>query len=359
VVKEFILSKLDTYFKVQCSNDKNGNYTFKKLEDALEYPFIRFGNQYFIPSISIDIDTTSDYELVIARNGLPEPTLVVKTTKGVHIHWFLQHRIKTSNRAQVTKLNIIIKHLQGLFGADTHATTGSSGRIWRNPLKHPSIFSGKVCSFSEFIIPEKEKNQNESIKLVGKTKYKKTLSMDFTKIAEGSRNSELFNYGSAYAYTTGVTNVLDELTRKNSLLTNPLSLLEVKRIASSIEVFMTTKYRKGNYQTSERTIEFNRKVAKNQADKKFVELLNKSLSLFITPVYNISIVSIRKGAEKLKTSKDSFSKYKIKLISKIKEILSANCDTIKAWFKFIEANMYVPLPLIGSRNSNILVINTG
>jgi hypothetical protein len=327
-VKRLLLEKLDSYFKVQCSPNKGDNYKFLVLEEALEENFLRFGNKFFIPAVSIDIDFKSDVLKVISDNNLPEPTFIVETQKGTHIHWFLDNPIKTSNIKQLNKLKHIIRYLQGLFGADINATTGASGRIWRNPLKHTSVFSEKVVRFSEFILPEYEVELKKS---VGGSKYAQQLFIDFNKIPEGERNSTLFQYGSAFAYTTGTVNITNDLLAKNSIFSKPLGHSEVLKIAHSINTFMATKYRKGNYKTSERTIQFNQRVAQRQADKKFDELYNKVCSN-LAPLYSVTKITSRKAAEMWGISKNTFTKYKSKLIEKLKNIKTL----IKAPLKFID-----------------------
>ena len=55
---QIILEKLtdQTGRKIQCGYDKGSTPAFLSYEEAIETPFIRFGNAYFIPSLSIDID---------------------------------------------------------------------------------------------------------------------------------------------------------------------------------------------------------------------------------------------------------------------------------------------------------------
>jgi hypothetical protein len=319
-VTTFLLTYLDKYHKIQCSNVKTDKYTFKKAEEALEFNFIRFGNSYFIPAISVDIDFKSDVYKIIDDNHLPEPTFVVRTDRGTHLHWFLEVPINTANKFQLKYLNNLIQHLQGLFGGDRYATTGSSGRIWRNPIKFPHIFSGKLISFSEFTLPEKVKVEHDAVKYTGRGKYKKILSIDFTKIVEGTRHQTLFEYGSAYAYTTGVTNPLLEIEAKNALMNNPLPITEVQSIGSSIDKFMTTRYKKGTYNSSQKTIEFNRKIAKVQSDKKLAEIVNKIL-ISIAPITLTKTLTARKAAEVLKISKNTWTKYAKVLLSTVKESL--------------------------------------
>lgn len=322
-MKEFLESKLDRYFKIQCSNEKTGNYTFKPIEAALEYNFLRFGNKYFIPAVSIDIDTGIFPQEAMDKLNLPTPTLIVKTTKGFHIHWFLKNPIKTSNSKQLRLLSETLKFLQESLGGDKFATTGSSGRIWRNPLKHPTTFSGKDYNFSEifdlpFVKEQLPKRYSSKVKL----NYSDILSKDFSNIVQGSRHSTLFDYARAFAYTTGCLDIFEEIEKKNQLLPSPLPKSEVKSIATSVKTFMNTKYNvEDTYKASERRIEFNRRVAKGQEKKKLHELAT-NLFKFFAPLQVLKNSTIREGSALLKTSKNTFTKHRDALLAYIKEIFS-------------------------------------
>jgi hypothetical protein len=353
---KFLLTYLDKYHKIQCSNIKTDKYTFKKAEEALEFNFIRFGNSYFIPAISIDIDFKSDIYRIIYDNNLPEPTFVVHTDRGTHIHWFLEVPISTANKFQLNYLNNLINYLQGLFGGDKYATTRSAGRIWRNPIKFPHIFSGNLVSFSEFTLPKKEKVQQIDTQYTSRNKYKKILNIDFTSVIEGTRHHTLFEYGRAYAYTTGITNPHAEIEAKNALMPNPLSTIEVKSIGNSIDKFMTTKYKKSTYNSSQKTVEFNRKIAKVQSDKKLTEIVNKIL-ISISPITLAKNLTARKAAKVLNISKNTWTKYAKVLISSIKESLL----TIKAPLRYlpISTNLYVErsIPMYNTIYSSSIVLN--
>jgi hypothetical protein len=340
--REFLINKLDTVFKVQCSDSKTGDYTYKKIDEALEHNFLRFGNSYFIPAVSIDIDNSQDILIndIIKTNKLPDPTFVVETSRGYHIHWFLSNPIKTSNVKQLRKLRETLLYLQKLFGADKFATTTSSGRVWRNPIKHSNAFTDTTVELNDlFTTPELPKNTREFTKSINR--YKKFLNTDFSKVLEGERNTTLFDYGRAYAYTTGVINVFDELCTKNDTLLNPLPISEVTNIASSIEIFMSTKYKKGAHTTSEATIAFNRRVAAQQADKKVLVIFEKSLKLLTIPIIAVQRLSARKGAEVFKISKDTFLKHKKIVLKKLVSYFKSLVKTINKWVELQTTNFKV------------------
>lgn len=318
--RKFLLDYLDKYLKVQCSNIKTGNYTFKPINEALEYKFIRFGNAYFIPAISIDIDTKTDIQAVIDAHNLPTPNFVVETDKGTHVHFFLTVPVNTANTKQLKAFVITLKYIQSLFGADKFATTLTAGRVFRNPLLHPHTFSEKTISLSEISVPKPFIKEYKKTRLKGRTKYSEILSTDFSTIQEGHRHMTMFRYASAYCYSTGLIGILSILEEKNAQMPNPLSDKELVSISKSVDTFMETKYKKGIYSCPEHIKEHNRKVAKTNADKKLAYIVQKVLQYF-APLEFIKKTSARKAAEILGINKDTWTKYRKILPELIKNLL--------------------------------------
>lgn len=336
-LEKFLLQHLDTYFKVQCSNSKSSGYKYEPIDKALVYNFIRFGNKFFIPAISVDIDNAEYPTQKIKELNLPEPTLVVETTRGYHIHWFLTNPIKTSNTRQLKMLNSSLSVLQEALGGDKYATTGNSGRVWRNPLQHTHYFSGKTYNFSEIhkISNEEKKKEPQKYKKT-KISYGEYLTLDFSKIYTGSRHMSLFNYGRAFAYTTGMPDILQQLEEKNAEMPNPLPKNEVKSIAKSIKDFMETKYMSGSlYTSSQSRIKFNQRVAKGQEKKKLLELSSKLLNFF-APLQVIKKSTVRQASALLGTSKSTWSKHKAELLRIIMELFNTKLVFFKNTDNFLE-----------------------
>jgi hypothetical protein len=326
-IKELMPKLLDTSSrKIQCSNEKTVPSVFKSYDEALEYNFVRFGNKYFIPAISIDIDDHQSFKKVssvLKENKLPTPNIIVKTSKGLHIHWILLNPIKTSSMAQLSLYQNIADELVKLFGSDSHAMPKNSGRMFRNPLKHQTTFlTVNEADLSDFahIIPKKEKVTADNKVRSRALRYK---IPDFTTITEGGRNQALFDYGryTAYRYGNrdGLQNAVEAAIKyANDLLPEPLSTTETLQIATSITRFITTRYNKRT--ANNRTIEFNRKLANKQAEIKKNELLKKWAGIGILTIKKLASVSNREGGRILKVHKNTFAKHKEFLIATIKKI---------------------------------------
>jgi len=323
-----MLKILDTYFKrIQCSNEKNVPSVFKTAEESLEYNFVRFGNKYFIPAISIDIDNHKDLKKissVLKSNKLPTPNFIVETTKGLHIHWILDNPIRTTNMSQLLFYQNIANELITLFDSDKNAMPKRSGRMFRNPLLHPTtFFTNSLTQLKDFahIIPKKEKVVS---KFTDKKKSLRYKVPDFATIKEGGRNQALFDYGRHVAYRhgakDGLRNVVEAaLEYANRQLPEPLPLDEVDTIATSITRFVTTYYNKRT--KNPRTIEFNRKLARKQEELKQNELLKKWAAVGIVTIKKIRSISMREGGRIFGVHKNTFSKHKDHLISAIMSIL--------------------------------------
>ncbi len=325
-IKALMPKLLDTSTrKIQCSNEKNIPSVFKSYDEALEYNFVRFGNKYFIPAISIDIDNHQDIRKVssvLKSNKLPTPNIVVKTSKGLHIHWVLDKPIKTTSVPPLLFYQSIANELIKLFDSDKNAMPKRSGRMFRNPLLHSTTyFTSNEVSLSDFkhIIPKHSSNENK----VEKRKVLRYKVPDFSKIEKGGRNQALFDYGRHVAYRhgakEGLQNVVEAaINSANRKLSEPLPVDETATIVSSITRFVETYYIKRT--KNPKTIEFNRKLAKRQEELKQNELLKKWAAVGILTVKKLRRVSLREGGRILGVHKNTFSKHKEFLINAIKNL---------------------------------------
>lgn len=313
--------------KIQCSRDKGESSVYLPLEEAKKLPFFRFGNAYFIPAISIDIDNHKNTKLVgetIKKLGLPLPTVIVETTKGLHIHWFLDMIIPTKSFAALRLYQTIADALIKAFDSDKNAMPKQSGRMFRNPLLHKhTYFTDTLYTLDDFkhIIPKVEKS------LETNTPRKKLQlrysAPDFRKVDIGDRNTVLFDYGRHIAYSKGTVEGLDQLLttameKANSMFVEPLTPSEVFKIVGSITRFMRTRYAK--HTRNRRTIEFNRKLNEAKSKLKQNELVSKWAGLGIVSVKKLMNMSDRAGGRLFGISKNTFKKHKEMLLGVIKNL---------------------------------------
>ena len=289
-------------------------------------PFIRFGNQHFIPAVSIDIDKHQNPKIIsaiIQQNGLPTPNFLVYTSKGLHIHWVLEHVVPTKSYAALKLYQMIADELIKVFDSDKNAMPKQSGRMFRNPLLHKTvIFTDKRYTLDDFkhIIKEPDEKTKEIHRQKMKLRYQVP---NFKQVGEGERNNTLFDYGRYIAYSKGNVDNLDSiltaaLDNANAQFSKRLPPQEVARIVQSIVRFMRNRYAK--HTRNKRTIEFNRNLAKRQYELKQNELLKKWVGLGIVPLKMLKTMSDRAGGRLFGISKNTFKKHKAELIEIIKNL---------------------------------------
>jgi len=292
----------------------------------LGYKFLRFGNAHFIPAISVDIDNHQDMGVVskiISKNKLPTPNFIVKTSKGLHIHWVLANAISTKHYASIRLYQEVVESIIKVFDSDTHAMPKNSGRMFRNPLVHPTtFFTSKLHSLSDFVhlLPTKEETSTTPVARRSTRGYKVP---NFATISEGSRNSTLFDYGRHIAYRYGnkiglKKTLTSVLMSANKSLPTPLPVAEVNSIVSSIYTFMQKRYVGST--TNSKVVVFNRKLAARQSKLKQVELLKTWVSLGIVSIKLLKMMSFREGGRVFKVSPQTFKKHKDSLIEAFKSL---------------------------------------
>ena len=316
--------------KILCSECKNSDYMYKNLEEAYNNKFIRFGNQYFIPSISLDIDYLIDNEIILQLckdNNIPYPTIIVETDKGEHLHWVLNNPIKVTNNNQLTMYKHILLELNNIFKSDNNALNINKPRVWRNPLLHTSFIFNGFISLVDFPNVNNYKAPKLNKMSLCKDSIKNLINYDISKVKIGARNTTLFNLGRKYAYTifSNTNNFKYDLTlfltKKNKELSSPLTDSELNSIINSISNWVTNNFVK--YKSKKRS-EYNKKLAKN----KQLKILNKFLDFITTntiiTLKHIFSLSGRKGAKLLGMSYQTFLNYKNKLKSILLDFLKKN-----------------------------------
>ena len=266
---------------VQCSNEKSGRYKLgiPKFIAIRNYTFIQFSHPKKWHWLSVDIDDRNTYKTfddIIARCkelGLPLPSLVVKTTKGWHIHWYLDEALWRNNKLHTRWRKEIQYRLNQAFGGDKHA----AGWIFRNPFKHEYMTSLDVYTISDFEFLYSLKEAKKALRATKQVKKIKKLKkfFDFTKVKKGSRNNTLLTYIRTFMFRNfeGLTlkNFIMEGLRVNSLMPEPLKEDEVRATVRSAYDFVSEHYNP-DYKNKDQA-EYNRKLAKYKAQKTYLKAL--------------------------------------------------------------------------------------
>jgi len=315
---------------VLVSDKKQEGHKYVKPEYSVLYKFVRYGNKWFIPTISIDIDDKHlDNEKIIElclKHNIPAPFFTVGTDRGIHIHWVFENPIKTANVKQVELYRKVVTVLVSLFGGDIHAVPKNAGRVWRNPITHTTreMINPKFCSLSDFshIISFDEGNN-----IAGSNEPAKRgrVKIDMSKVKPGQRNISLFDAVRWFAYDHYKEPNLYDITmsyaeKLNSQMPEPLPNDEVYYTVNSIVKWTQTNYKKDKTK-DQRTIEFNRTMAKKKQEKAINAILQR---IFTNPLLLLSQVkkmSARQGAKIFGVSHSTFKKYQKQLIELIKQAL--------------------------------------
>ena len=304
-----------------CSDEKNSKYSYLKKQEALTKKFLRFGNEFFLPSLSIDIDSSvnlKEIKTVCLDNSIPYPNMVVYTTKGVHLHWIIDYPVKTKNKKRLFVFQSIVSALVPLFGGDKHAKTYTAGRVWRNPILHKTkLLSETPVTLFDFqhLIKKLPKSVTKGGNI------KRIVSSGPVAAARvGERHGVLFNYIRKFAYKNAELSDLENLIEREALRVNgtmeePLPIKEVLSIVRSVVRFMQTRY---NGRATKDVAEYNRELAKRRADKTKNKIKSVLVSNPTLSVTAISKLSKRKAAKLFGISASSALKY----LKKIKDIFA-------------------------------------
>ncbi len=306
---------MDSIMHVTSSDVKDADYKYRPREEALDYNFVQFGSKHFTRTLSVDIDDTTDIDIIKYRidvADVPAPTFIVKTNKGFHLHWVLELPIKARTKASFLR-NRINDALIEILGGDTHAK--GLRRVWRNPLKHITLHTDALHSLAAFkhIIPEKQ---------VIKRRYAASKSrsafVDWSKIKEGERHETLFKVISKHAYGLHHLAPKDLLAQVhnfgcycNSQLTVPQSQNDIDSLCNSIATWVVTKYTGA----SDKTTAFNKKLGLHRTDKVKIKILDSFYVLLshLKTLKDISNISVRTGGKICGVSKNTYHKYRDEL----------------------------------------------
>ena len=328
---EDILKKLvdQTGKPIQCSHDKGESSKFLKYKEAAKEPFIRFGNDKFIPALSLDIDTHKDSKKVLDtcfKHNLPYPSIILETKKGLHLHWVLENPINLSNLKTTYFYQQIISALVITFDTDTKAVPKNAGRLFRNPLKHPTkLYNSSSLSLNDFRAHAKTYKSitKPTCASARDTLFSHYKRPDFTKITAGVRNEALFDFGRAYAYRFAKSKDLDKsllnkLQEVNTLLPEPLKPFELVNIGKSITRFINTRYI--GKTTNKRTVDFNRGLAKKALDTTSKALLQIFVENPTLTLKALRKMSLREGGRLFGVHKNTFKRHLPILINDIENM---------------------------------------
>jgi len=302
--------------RVLCSFSKSDNYFYKSREEALTKYFIRFGNTYFIPTLSIDIDRSTSYnevERVCSRLKIPKPNFVVTTTKGIHLHWVLKKAVATSNKKSLSFYTRIQDTLVVAFDGDPHATSTNSARVWRNPLMHTTkVFLQRPTELTKFshILGEGVDRKRKSGSAVS--------SVAVVSATVGDRHMAMFDYVRKVAYKNSKEDDLKAILERsagyvNNKLAEPLPQSEIDSIIKSVIRFMDSRY-SGSLGNGD-TTEYNRALAKKKADKTLDKIKNFLKNNPLLTVKQLAKLSTRKLAKAIGIHHTTVQKYKAKILT--------------------------------------------
>jgi len=330
-VVRLLLSGLPS--KIQCSNEKQGAYRLNipKVVGVTKFKFIQFAHPQKYQWISIDIDDRSRFQefehfySFCDKNVIPIPTIIVKTNKGWHLHWYLDTPIWKNNRLLLSYRKELIRKLNEYFGGDKH----SAGYIFRNPLFHDYVFMDVHYTLDDFKHIVSLESMKKTIVKKRKSIKKTEKFIDFTAIKVGERNNTLLQYIRTFTFRNihlSFEQVLKEALRVNNLMVEPLSYSEVKATTASAFNFAQKNYDE-NYKKNKYQAQYNRLLAKYKSKKTYIKgfknlidgLKNNSISIF---QFIWRKISFRKLANLLKISdktiKKHFKKFKKDLILYLK-----------------------------------------
>ena len=301
--------KLFKPIKLLASDTKHEDYTYMPKAEAITKKFIQF-NKHAVTSIIIDVDHVSLKELEAKLTTLPTPSMVVHTDKGYHVHYVLKYPVGHRNRSLVLWANRIKSAMLKEVGGDIHAN-GVAPRVYRNPWKHITDFTGKEYTLKElasYVTLSTPKQSKES---------KGTFRKSFKDVKVGERHNTMFDYLRYNAYRLknrgDLRQVLLYLANEaNEEMQEALPISQLEALVSSICVFM----QKYTGRPQEDVVAYNKALAKARHDK----AMGKILSVLETVSFKfVEVLSARKIAKMASTSNSTVSKHLTKIIGILRD----------------------------------------
>jgi len=273
ILKETLLAHMPSHTKAFLSKENfNTHFTYEPTHTVIDSAiFLRFNTKKFTNILIFDIDTfpSFDFKPSLAMmhkhfynlTGF-EPTWTLSTDRGYHIALILDQGIFNTYKNNKTLTNqykalIQLKQtISSLIDADENASNRTVG-IWRNPLTHKHIFTGKTYTFEDLLfemdIPLKKERpkfttgqllSNNTRLTMKKNPHNKILAAIEEGFYVGNRNKYLFAYGYKLLFENrDIKNSLESLIQQENLsYDEPLTSYEVKMITASILKLLPTMY---------------------------------------------------------------------------------------------------------------------
>ncbi len=272
-LKSLLLSNLPNHTKAFAKKaDFEKNHTFEPTHTVIDTArFLRFNTKKFTNILIFDIDTFPSFDFKPSLSQIHEhfynltgfePTWTLTTERGYHIALILDEGIFNTHRDNKTPTNqyqalLTLKQtISSLIDADSNASNRTHG-IWRNPLTHKHIFTGKTYTLEDLLfemnIPLKKERpkfttgqllSNNTNLTMKKNPHNKILAAIDEGFYIGHRNKYLFAYGYKLLFENrSVEASLESLiSQENFSYDEPLTSYEVKMITASILKFLPTMY---------------------------------------------------------------------------------------------------------------------
>ena len=264
-LKQTLLDHLPSHTKGFFSKEGfSTNFTFEETHTIIDTAnFLRYNTKKFTNILIFDLDHFPNFQskptLKIIHDHFYnltgfEPSWTLQTDRGYHIALILSEGIFNTwknNTTQTNDYKTVIelkRQISLLLDADNNASNKTCA-IWRNPLTHKHIFTGKKYALtellSEFNISIKKKkpitgqliSNEKTVKMKMKMQdNNKILNMINDGFYIGNRNKYLFAYGYKKLFENrDLFNSLENiLLAENNNHPNPLTQNEVSAITNSI-----------------------------------------------------------------------------------------------------------------------------
>ncbi len=270
-LKQTLLDHLPSHTKGFSSKEEfSTNFTFQETHKIINTAiFLRYNTIKFTNILIFDLDHFPGFQskptLKIIHDHFYnltgfEPSWTLKTERGYHIALILTEGIFNTWKNNTTHTNDyktvieLKRQISLLLDADNNASNKTCA-IWRNPLTHQHIFSGKTYTLtdllSEFNISVKKKKPITG-QLISNEKTVKMKMQDNNKILDminngfyiGNRNKYLFAYGYKKLFENrDLYNSLENIMlTENNNHSDPLTQNEVLAITNSILKLSKTMY---------------------------------------------------------------------------------------------------------------------
>jgi len=272
-LKETLLANLPSYTKAFAAKEEfETHFTYEPTYAIIDSAkFLRFNTKKFTNILIFDIDAFPSFDCKPSLSMMHEhfynltgfePTWTLTTQRGYHIALVLKegifntHKDNATPTMQYQALLALKQTISSLIDADSNASNRTHG-IWRNPLTHKNIFTGKICSFEdllfEFSIPLKKVHpkfttgqliSNNTSLTMKKNPHNKILSAIDEGFYIGNRNKYLFAYGYKLLFENrDLEHSLESLILQENLSYDaPLSNYEIQMITTSILKFLPSMY---------------------------------------------------------------------------------------------------------------------